>query len=149
MILPETFQIATIMKKLPPAWRDFKNYLKHKCKELKLEDLIVRLRIEEENRKSEKRSNKNSYEAKANVIEDSKGKSSIFKGLKWKKTAPRYKGKDQEGKNKRFKRTCYICNKEGHKANKCHSRSKKNKKYQPHANLTDHASPRLSAVVQK
>jgi len=30
-----------------------------------LEDLIVRLRIEEDNQKSEKRSNKNSYESKA------------------------------------------------------------------------------------
>ena len=46
MILPETFQVATIVVKLPPAWRDFKNYLKHKRKELKLKDLIVRLRIE-------------------------------------------------------------------------------------------------------
>ena len=75
------------MEKLPPAWRDFKNYLKHKRKELKLEDLIVRLRIEEENRKFEKRSNKSSYEAQVNVIEDSKGKASTFKGLKRKKTA--------------------------------------------------------------
>ena len=58
MILPETFQVATIVEKLSPAWRDFKNYLKHKRKELKLEDLIVRLRIEEDNRKSEKRSSK-------------------------------------------------------------------------------------------
>ena len=66
---------------------DFKNYLKHKRKELKLEDLIVRLRIEEDNRKSEKRSSKNSYEAKANVIEDSKGKASTSKGLKRKKTS--------------------------------------------------------------
>ena len=106
MILPETFQIATIVEKLPPAWRDFKNYLKHKCKELKLEDLIVKLRIEEDNRKSEKRSSKNSYEAKANVIEDSKGKASTFKGLKRKKTAQGYKGKVQEGKNMRFKGTC-------------------------------------------
>ena len=30
MILPKTFQIATIVENLPPAWRDFKNYLKHK-----------------------------------------------------------------------------------------------------------------------
>ena len=43
MNLPETFQVATIVEKLPPAWRDFKNYLKHKRKELKLKDLIVRL----------------------------------------------------------------------------------------------------------
>ena len=26
MILSETFQVATIVEKLPPAWRDFKNY---------------------------------------------------------------------------------------------------------------------------
>ena len=83
MNLPETFKVVTIVEKLPPAWRDFKNYLKHKRK---LEDLIVRLRIED-NRKSEKRSSKNSYEAKANVIEDLKGKASTSKGLKRKKTA--------------------------------------------------------------
>ena len=49
MFLPETFEVATIVKKISPAWRDFKNYLKHKWKELKLKDFIVRLQIEEEN----------------------------------------------------------------------------------------------------
>ena len=49
MFLPEIFQIATIMEKLSPAWKDFKNYLKHKRRELKLKNLIVRLRIEEDN----------------------------------------------------------------------------------------------------
>ena len=85
-ILPETFQVAIIVEKLPPAWRDFKNYLKHKRKEIKLKDLIVRLRIKEDDRKSEKRSSKKSYKAKANVIEGSRGKPSTSKGLKWKKT---------------------------------------------------------------
>ena len=96
MNLPETFQVATIVEKLPPAWRDFKNYLKHKRKELKLEDLIVRLRIEEDNRKSEKRSSKNSYEAKTNVIEDSKGKASTSKGLKRKKTTQGYEARTKK-----------------------------------------------------
>ena len=41
--------------KLPPAWKDFKIYLKHKRKEMNVEELIVRLRIEEDNRRSEKR----------------------------------------------------------------------------------------------
>ena len=49
----------------------------------------------------------------------------------------------------RFKGTCYICNKEGYKANKCCSRLKKKKKNHPQANLTDHASPSLSAVVSE
>jgi len=114
-----------------------------------LEDLIVRFRIEEDNRKSEKRSSKNSYKAKVNVIEDSKGKASTSKGLKRKKTSQGYKGKVQEGKNMHFRGTCYICNKEGHKANECRSRLKKNKKSHPQENLTDHESPSLSAVVSE
>ena len=34
MMLSETFQVAAIIEKLPPAWKDFKNYLKHKKKEM-------------------------------------------------------------------------------------------------------------------
>ena len=83
------------------------------------------------------------------MIKDSKGKASTSKGLKRKKTAQGYKGKVQEGKNMRFKGTCYIYNKEGHKANECCSRLKKNKKNHSQANLTDHASPSLSAVVSE
>ena len=55
MTLSEAFQVATIIKKLPYGWKDFKNYLKHKQKKMSLEELIVRLRIEEDNRGSEKR----------------------------------------------------------------------------------------------
>ena len=55
MILIESFQVAIIIENLPPSWKDFKNYLKHKRKKMRLEDLIVRLRIEEDNRMSEKK----------------------------------------------------------------------------------------------
>ncbi|XP_076927135.1 uncharacterized protein LOC143590584, partial [Bidens hawaiensis] len=50
MSLSETFQIACIIEKLPPSWVDFKKYLKHKRKEMTIEDLVVRLRIEEDNK---------------------------------------------------------------------------------------------------
>ncbi|KAD5961624.1 hypothetical protein E3N88_13097 [Mikania micrantha] len=50
MTLSETFQVAAMIEKLPPSWVDFKNYLKHKRKEMTVEDLVVRLRIEEDNR---------------------------------------------------------------------------------------------------
>ncbi|GMP46494.1 hypothetical protein CsSME_00014618 [Camellia sinensis var. sinensis] len=56
MILGDSFQVAAIIEKLPPTWKDFKNYLKHKRKEMKLKELIIRQRIEEDNRKSEKKS---------------------------------------------------------------------------------------------
>ena len=40
MILSETFQVATIIEKLPPTWKDFKNYLKHKIKEMNIENIF-------------------------------------------------------------------------------------------------------------
>ncbi|KZV31197.1 hypothetical protein F511_25170 [Dorcoceras hygrometricum] len=50
MEINEQFQVAEIIEKFPPMWRDFKNYLKYKRKALKLEELIVRLHIEEDSR---------------------------------------------------------------------------------------------------
>ena len=47
MMINEAFQVASIIEKFPSSWKDFKNYLKHKHNELSMEDLIVRLRIEE------------------------------------------------------------------------------------------------------
>lgn len=61
----EPFQVEAIIEKLPPMWKDFKNYLKHKRKELKFEDLIVRLQIEEDNRTSEAKTYKKAMEAEA------------------------------------------------------------------------------------
>ena len=61
--------MAAIIEKLPPLWKEFKNYLKHKQKEMRLEDLIVRLRKEEDNRAFEKKAGKAIMEFKANVVE--------------------------------------------------------------------------------
>ena len=41
--MSKTFQVAAIIEKLSPTWKDFKNYLKHKRKEMTFEDLIIRL----------------------------------------------------------------------------------------------------------
>ncbi|KZV58547.1 hypothetical protein F511_12374 [Dorcoceras hygrometricum] len=73
MEINEPFQVAAIIEKLPQMWRDFKNYLKHKRKELTLEELIVRLRIEEDSRTSDAKTYKKAMEAeaKANLTESS------------------------------------------------------------------------------
>lgn len=47
MTIGESFQIAAIIKKSLPFWKEFKNYFKHKCKEMELKDLIARLMIKE------------------------------------------------------------------------------------------------------
>ncbi|PKI50936.1 hypothetical protein CRG98_028666 [Punica granatum] len=38
--LSESFQVSVVIEKLPPGWNDFKNYLKHKRKEMTMEDLV-------------------------------------------------------------------------------------------------------------
>ena len=47
---PKCGFITTMIEKLPLLWNDFKNYLKHKRKEMKLEDLVIQLKIEEDNK---------------------------------------------------------------------------------------------------
>ncbi|XP_069149176.1 uncharacterized protein [Solanum lycopersicum] len=70
LIVNDAFQVAAIIKKLPPLWKDFKKYLENKHKERILEDLIIRLRIEENNKATEKRSRGNSAVSGVNVVEE-------------------------------------------------------------------------------
>lgn len=39
--LNESFQVTSLILKLLSLWKDFRNYLKDKCKEMNLEDSIV------------------------------------------------------------------------------------------------------------
>ncbi|OMO62209.1 Zinc finger, CCHC-type [Corchorus capsularis] len=99
-----------MIEKLPPGWKDFKNYLKHKRKEINLDELVVSLRIEEDNRKPERRA---SMSAKANIVEHKQG----FKG-KGKLVNPKLGTKGGIIK-KKFQGTCYNCGKMGHKSTDC------------------------------
>ncbi|KAL5808201.1 hypothetical protein ACOSQ3_028892 [Xanthoceras sorbifolium] len=121
MILSETFQVAAVIEKLPPAWKDFKNYLKHKRKEMNLEELIVRLRIEEDNKRSEKKGS-SQYEAKTNVVE--LGKNSKFKSNKSGKGS-KLGPKGGSFKKHKFQGKCFNCDKMGHKSSECRLPKKK------------------------
>ncbi|XP_010484917.1 PREDICTED: uncharacterized protein LOC104763208 [Camelina sativa] len=85
MGLNETFLVASIIEKLPPSWKYFKTHLKHIHEDMSLEQLILKLRVQEENRKNEK-FEFSLMEAKANVVE---GNISKFKGFKKKKNVKR------------------------------------------------------------
>jgi hypothetical protein len=66
MPLDEQFQIAVIIDKLPPGWKDFKNQLRHKTKEFSIESLITRLRIEEESRRQDQKEEEKAYAVNSN-----------------------------------------------------------------------------------
>ncbi|XXG62386.1 hypothetical protein AAC387_Pa05g0753 [Persea americana] len=87
---------------------------KHFDFEMKLEDLIVRLRIEEDNRTSEKKAGKTFTEAKANVVEHGQNPK--------KKKNPSNSPKQGPNDNKKFKGKCYEYDKPGHRAKDCHKR---------------------------
>ncbi|GJV82223.1 pol polyprotein [Tanacetum coccineum] len=96
MTLSETFKADAIIEKLPPSWVEFKNYLKHKQKKMSVEDLVVRLRIEEDN----KLAHKDTYtpdSAKANMVEHA-GSSSRFNS-KGNKKDKRNNDKKSKGKS--------------------------------------------------
>lgn len=105
MKLNESFKVAAVIEKLPPSWKDFKNYLKHKQKEMGLEDLILRLRIEEDNRKlSDSRGTKRVVDEMSNLAEPNAKK-------------PKQSKKKAQGK--KFKGSCYNCGKTGHMSKDC------------------------------
>ncbi|XXG75890.1 hypothetical protein AAC387_Pa08g0361 [Persea americana] len=148
MSLSESFQVAAIIEKLPPIWKDFENYLKHKRKEIKLEDLIVRLRIEEGNRVSEKKAGKTFTEARANVVEQGQNSN--------KRKNPPSGPKQSSNDNKKFKGKCYACDKPGHRSKDCRKQKDQGttSKKPAQANITeldtlstDVSDINLSAVV--
>lgn len=119
----EHFQVEAIIEKLPTSWNDFKIYLKHKRREMNMEYLILRLRVEEDHRKADRSGGFAAIEANANYVEggNSKAKPKKNKAQKTKqfvKSALAPKGKNL----KKIKGACYVCGKFGHKAQDCYHR---------------------------
>ncbi|VVA34746.1 PREDICTED: retrotransposon, partial [Prunus dulcis] len=133
--------------KLPPSWNDFKIYLKRKKSDMTLDDLVLKLRVEQDHRIIAKVDGASS-EAKVNIVE---GKVSVGK--------PKYNSQKTKGKSyfkiapnsknfKKIKGSCWVCGKAGHKAQDC--RHKKDgvsaKSANNQANVTEDV---LAAVVSE
>ncbi|GJZ38329.1 hypothetical protein Tco_0584520 [Tanacetum coccineum] len=84
-----------VITQLPPSWVEFKNYLKHKRKEMSVKDLVVRLRIEEDNKLVQKNTYTPNF-AKANMIEHAWSSSKSDSKAKGKGK----KNNDKKGKGK-------------------------------------------------
>ena len=140
-MLSETFQVATIIEKPSFAWKDFNNYLKYKRKEMTIEDLIIRLRIEEDKIGSENKGAHNPSEAKANFVEH--GQCSKFKKANNKGEDTKLGPKGGVSKKQKFKRKCFNCGKQGHKYVDCRLR-KRNKPKE--TNVVDEISKDVSYI---
>ena len=92
-----------------------------------VEDLIVRLRIEEDNKAAEKRSCGNSAISGVNFVEEDPTK------LKKRKKAS---GPKSNPPKKKFNGNCFNCGKHGHRANEFRG-PKKDKKKKDQANLVE------------
>ncbi|PHT32923.1 hypothetical protein CQW23_29260 [Capsicum baccatum] len=90
-----------------------------------VEDLIVRLRIEEDNKATERRSKRNSTMSGAHIVEDGQNNSKKRKKVEHGSNQPK----------KKFKGKCFNCGKIGQKSTECRSLKKGKKK--DHANLIE------------
>ena len=52
--LPEPFVADYLIETLLDSWKDYKNTMKHKNKQMSLEDVIIHIRIEEQNKTRDK-----------------------------------------------------------------------------------------------
>jgi len=122
MTLDEQFQVAVMIDKLPPSWKDFKNTLRHKTKEFSLESLITRLRIEEESRK---------HDEKEEILVVVKPTAAVLKPKGVKMKSQKQNKNLQEPPSRPF--NCYSCGMAGHMARNCRRKGQ----LAPKANLTE------------
>ncbi|PHU09350.1 Aquaporin TIP4-2 [Capsicum chinense] len=91
-----------------------KKFFVHKRKEMTVEDLIVRLHIEEENKAAERRSKGNSIINGAQIVEDDQNNSKKRKKVEQGNNQPK----------KKFKGKCFNCGKIGLKSTDCRAPKK-------------------------
>ncbi|KAL0367431.1 UNVERIFIED_CONTAM: hypothetical protein Sradi_3633200 [Sesamum radiatum] len=148
MKMCDTLQANVLLEKFSPSWSEYRNHLKHKKKDLNLQQLISHMRTEEANRlKDKETSNPSSISFKASLGESSTLNKDRFqnKGKKFQKGGGQqnsFKGNNR--KIQKNKVTCYCYGKEDHKAYKCCQRKdqqktnqKQNTETTPQLNLAE------------
>ena len=109
---------------------------------MSIEDLVIRLRIEEDNKGFERKMAHNPYEAKANFVEHGQG--SKFKKGNNKGKGTKLGPKWGVFKKQKFIEKCFNCGKQGHKSPDCRL-PKRNKLKE--ANVVDDISKDVSEIV--
>ena len=68
--LPEYFVVGYLVETLPKSWKDYKSNMKHKRKQMSLEDVIIHIRIEEQNRNKDDVEKAKELSSKVNVVKE-------------------------------------------------------------------------------
>ncbi|XP_074302865.1 uncharacterized protein LOC141637055 [Silene latifolia] len=134
MKLDEIFLSNVLLEKFPPSWNEYRNHLKHKKKDLSLQELIGHMRTEEANCLKDKLVQLSLTTTKANLVETGgSSRDDKYKG-KGKAKAGQGQSKGQNAKKSgqgKFTKpaskiqkssqnlVCYVCGKTGHKAYQC------------------------------
>ncbi|CAN1762183.1 Retrovirus-related Pol polyprotein from transposon TNT 1-94 [Linum perenne] len=153
MHMCEVLQANVLIERLPEAWSDYRNRLKHKKRDLTLEELIGHMKIEEANRQKDKNLNFMLPSIKANLVEPSVNYNDRSKFTKkkstWQKKTPPFKKPATQFKTNAG---CFVCGKQGHRAFQCYLRKKPqgghSKEGKNQAHLTeDTKEPTIFAAV--
>ncbi|GKB09857.1 DNA polymerase zeta catalytic subunit-like protein [Tanacetum coccineum] len=129
MGINSNFLVGFIIEKLHQSWKNFKLYLKHLTDDMSFEQLVPKIRVEEDNMMNEK-ADANSIEPNVNMVGESSYKSKSNHKNKGKNGGSGQKhnkdGKKDytQQKNNNFKKVyhCWVCGKPGHKAKDCRIR---------------------------
>ncbi|CAM8943510.1 unnamed protein product [Rhodiola kirilowii] len=130
--MDEAISVSSIIDKLPPAWKDFRRYLKHKKEDISLVELTKELRMEEDLRMRENDAMEvDTTLPKVNVLETNTQKGNKNKG---KKRPSEYVSKGPNKKRHVTKeKVCWTCGKAGHFKRDCRVGKGKSEKAQDKA----------------
>ncbi|KAK4397915.1 hypothetical protein Sango_1267000 [Sesamum angolense] len=114
MKMCEILQASVLLEKLPPTWSEYQNHMKHKKRDLTLQELIGHMRTKEASRLIDKETSLSSLSVKANLVESAGSKDRFHQNKGKNNQHKSFKAPD--GKIQKSKQLCYCCRKPGHKA---------------------------------
>ena len=133
--LPKPFVVGYLVETLPESWKDYKNNMKHKRKQMSLEDVIIHIRIEEQNQNRDDVKKAKELSSKANVLEEKPKPKNNRSRKQNSRTKPNATNKIQNPTIKKMG-NCFVCCKSGHHAAQCRHR-KRIEKSNSKANLVE------------
>ncbi|KAL6312561.1 hypothetical protein AAG906_030759 [Vitis piasezkii] len=116
--LPKPFVVGYIVETLPESWKDYKNNMKHKRKQMSLEDVIINIRNEEQNRNRDNVEKAKELSSKANVVKEKPKPKKNRSRRQISRTKSNASNKVQNPTIKK-RGNFFVCGKSGHHAAQC------------------------------